>query len=777
DLITPGEQARVVVSLTAMGAAASSVSATVSSASPDVSVVSGTASFGNIAAGGEASNAANPFVLSFSRQMPEGIARAFSLQITGGGITRTVSFTLAVGTESEQPVKGVAGHTVGKARLSLTNYGVIGTDGEDGGGFLYPYTGASTPDQLYQGALLIASGPLNVSDATYNEQTSGYTLEFDQDFTSVKGGNIRVLEPGVYSDQEITGAYADSRAARPLGVEVYQTSYAWSSASDDDYVIVEYTLAGPADREVNGVYLAQHLDWDVGQWSGSGEDDMVGYESGLRLAYMYDNGSNACVGHALLTQQVSGFRAINYQRDISNGFTGAEKFSCMTSGARDTVVAVADDWSELLCAGPVWLKPGREVVVAFAVAGGNTLAELRDNVAAARARYQVLAGLKEVDLEPPAISSEPLPDMDLALDSYPVQAVVADENGIDKVLIFWRLRDVGVFSGVEIMSPQEDSPGTYAASIPAQALGRVVDYYLRAADAQGNLGYAPGGAPADFFSFRVIDTLPPVLSAVVLPADTDDTAGPYALSVAAADPGGIGRVEVVYSTGTVGWADTLGLETEGDSIFSGGLPGAKAGTAFRLFFRAVDSSGNASYLPRDAPGTYFSFGVVDLAGPVITNAAAFLDTLDGDYYSLRAAVLDEWLARVYAVLGVGPELADTVEMAPVPGSPGIFAGMVGEYPRGARVDFYIVAADSFGNLTTDPAAAPDSLYSFTYSPPLSGDLDLSGAVDIFDLLTLLQALGGQITLDPQRLRAADIDRSGRVDIFDLLSLLQLLSAQ
>jgi subtilisin family serine protease len=670
-LISPGEQAQVVLRLTSLGVDASAVSATVSPVGTDVTVSSGTASFGDIPFGGEASNSQAPFVFIFSSQIPDNTSRIFYLEITSGSTSRTVSFALNVGGEPELPKKSMATHNVGKARLSLTNYGIIGTDAyPDGGGFQYPYSGLSTPDHLFQGSLLIATGPLTVSDATYNDDTVGFDLFFDQDFQPVSGGNIQLKTPGIYADQEITGVFDDRKAESPLEVRVYQTSYAWSTEADDDYVIVEYTLVGPEDKELPSVYLAQHMDWDVGLLV---DENMVGYDSGLNLAYMYDDFPGIYyMGHALLTQQVSGFRAVNYQQDVSDGLTEAEKFTYMTSGVADTVGIEKDDWSELLSAGPVRLKPGREVVVAFAIAGGSSLAELRANVAAAQARYAVLAGLTSVDLEAPSITSEQYPDADNGLASYSIQAEVTDENEIDKVLLYWRLRDVGVFRGIEQMSRTDSLGSEFEGDIPAQALGEVVDYYILATDAQGNLSYLPEGAPDEFFSFSILD----------------------------------------------------------------------------------------------------------IAGPEISNSAVLYDSASVDNYLLQAEVTDKWLARVYAVLGFEEqEFRDTLELLSMPETPGVFTGTVGEYPRGTTVDYYIVAEDSAGHISTDPAGAPDSMLSFEYTPHLSGDVDLSGSVNIFDLLRLLRILSGNEPLEPERIWVADIDNSGSVNIFDLLKLLQLLSTQ
>ncbi|HUU27041.1 MAG TPA: fibronectin type III domain-containing protein [archaeon] len=58
---------------------------------------------------------------------------------------------------------------------------------------------------------------------------------------------------------------------------------------------------------------------------------------------------------------------------------------------------------------------------------------------------------------------------------------------------------------------------------------------------------------------------------------------------------------------------------------------------------------------------------------------------------------------------------------------------------------------------------------------IRGDLDGSGAINIFDLLDMLKILAGRLdTGDGRLFQAADIDINGVVNIFDLLALLKLL---
>ena len=67
---------------------------------------------------------------------------------------------------------------------------------------------------------------------------------------------------------------------------------------------------------------------------------------------------------------------------------------------------------------------------------------------------------------------------------------------------------------------------------------------------------------------------------------------------------------------------------------------------------------------------------------------------------------------------------------------------------------------------------------FDPSRGTKGDLDDSGAINIFDLLEILEILSGQTAppLDDRLFFASDLDSNGSVNIMDLLALLQILSS-
>ena len=57
-----------------------------------------------------------------------------------------------------------------------------------------------------------------------------------------------------------------------------------------------------------------------------------------------------------------------------------------------------------------------------------------------------------------------------------------------------------------------------------------------------------------------------------------------------------------------------------------------------------------------------------------------------------------------------------------------------------------------------------------------GDIDNDGAVNIFDLLGILQLMSGATTPDVIQEFAADLDEDGSISVFDLLKMLEMLSS-
>ncbi len=96
------------------------------------------------------------------------------------------------------------------------------------------------------------------------------------------------------------------------------------------------------------------------------------------------------------------------------------------------------------------------------------------------------------------------------------------------------------------------------------------------------------------------------------------------------------------------------------------------------------------------------------------------------------------------------------------------------------VNYWSTYTDSSAVLSGSSPQILNQVNIPVFDPSLGtkGDLDGDGAINIFDLLEILEILSGQTAppLDDRLFFASDLDSSGSVNIMDLLALLQILSS-
>ncbi len=83
---------------------------------------------------------------------------------------------------------------------------------------------------------------------------------------------------------------------------------------------------------------------------------------------------------------------------------------------------------------------------------------------------------------------------------YEIAATITDPSTVASATLFFRIND-----GSWIGGPMTLSGGVYRASIPGQALGTRIDYYVQAVDGPGQINTNPPGAPASFFSLYITE--------------------------------------------------------------------------------------------------------------------------------------------------------------------------------------------------------------------------------------------------------------------------------
>jgi len=77
------------------------------------------------------------------------------------------------------------------------------------------------------------------------------------------------------------------------------------------------------------------------------------------------------------------------------------------------------------------------------------------------------------------------------------------------------------------------------------------------------------------------------------------------------------------------------------------------------------------------------------------------------------------------------------------------------------------------NLKVTYPTAPSVKVNIFGAPPISGDVNLDGVVNLADAILLMQYLSGNTELSSKQLRAADVSKDGIVNVGDTILIMQL----
>ena len=396
NLPQPGDQINLVVELKNTGEDIDGIFTILSTTDSLVQIISDSFYLGNVDKGEEVSNLSSPFGVGFDQNMPSGRKVEFMLQITGQEpeYSSELSFSITVGS---LPPFSIGDHDVGNFVFTLSNFGQYGLSDQSfnplgGKGWVYPKNGKNN---LYEAALLIGTSPDQISDGARGED--GKTPH--QDFEALPGGELSIQTPGTISDQDGFCKFSDQTAENPLGLEIFQRSFAYADPTNDDYLILQYTIKNTNPNSVYDFYVGLFFDWDISL--DSPDDDQIGFDPVLSLYYQFDPESEIY----LCVVPLSGSPYFSNQMDnalwLYDGFSDQEKYQFLSGQVPTSIIEelatgnrIAEsngrDWSQLISGGPFDLAPEDSTVVAFAMVGGASLDELRANITSAQAKYECM---------------------------------------------------------------------------------------------------------------------------------------------------------------------------------------------------------------------------------------------------------------------------------------------------------------------------------------------------------------------------------------------------
>ncbi len=206
------------------------------------------------------------------------------------------------------------------------------------------------------------------------------------------------------------------------------------------------------------------------------------------------------------------------------------------------------------------------------------------------------------DHRPPSITQTTIWTDTVFLGPYLVGTNVTDSSYVDSVLLYYRFG-----SGTEQRVLPDSQVGIrYFLAIPSATPGTFIRYRIRAVDGSPNRNstYDP---PSGYYSFLVLDGLPPSFSGTTIWSDTNYP-GPFPVSSTITDFSGIYRALIFFRTGTADWDSLLPDSTRG-AVYHFHIPSVSQPTLIRYYLKAYDNSvrRNVGTDPEGAPSNFYSF--------------------------------------------------------------------------------------------------------------------------------------------------------------------------
>ncbi len=281
----------------------------------------------------------------------------------------------------------VATHSTGALVASITNEGNVGyvefKGDSNGRGFRVRDSRGQQRDLLFEGGLLLGTGPDSVSDCVRGVDVGPGTSQH-KDLILKPGTSLLVSTPGQLTSQQGRVELVDTEASNPLGVTIVQESYVDSAPEFEDFMVLKYTITNTDEEAVlSDLHVGLFFDWDVNAESAG--LDIANFDDGRMVGYVLDRadptvlvGVKVLTGHAGISYEAISNPEIVYRTTPDGGFTEQEKWAFL-SGGIGTVTIGPTDVSQLMGTGPFSLLPMQSVVVAFAVIGGSSEADFLQN--------------------------------------------------------------------------------------------------------------------------------------------------------------------------------------------------------------------------------------------------------------------------------------------------------------------------------------------------------------------------------------------------------------
>ena len=368
----------------------SALNVTVTPLSAYAVTIDNTTSLGVINTLASATNSLDPFTFKLTGAIPINQPITFEVSMSDGTYQAKQFFTVYINVD-------YINIDINDVSTTATSKGKIGYNQDTQGqglGFKYNNT-----ELLYEAGLMIGSDTTKVSDCVRG--LNGNPSDSDFGITN----RIALQIPSMFSDFDTKAKLNDNLALNPLHIDIDQNTYAWAAVPNTQFVIWEYVITNTHTTDtIKNMYAGIFADWDID--GGTYAQNRSAYDAGTKMGYSYYTATGGkYAGIKLLTNTAPpNFYAIDHVSggngglDFANGADTKDKYlSLSTQRLAAGVAGNGVDVMNVMSSGPVQLIPGQSVKIAFALVGGDSLANLITGAQHAQIKYDgMTTGINEL---------------------------------------------------------------------------------------------------------------------------------------------------------------------------------------------------------------------------------------------------------------------------------------------------------------------------------------------------------------------------------------------
>ncbi len=242
----------------------------------------------------------------------------------------------------------------------------------------------------YEGGLILATNNTKISNVLRSD--AGL---FDNSFT-INSTNNEVVNGTLLTT---TARYEDiTNNSNRIGLNIEQNTYSWNEVAVEKSVVIEYKLKNIAGGSIDNLYAGIFTNWDIDDYT----KNLADWDGTNVLGYAFSSALNGkYAGITCLTERdisVAGQKIHYYAFDdatntikINDGFTKQEKFDAVSKGIFKPQAGTAqgNDVANILAVRLSNFALGQTRTVAFAYVVGDNLNDLKAQAIAIQNRYKI----------------------------------------------------------------------------------------------------------------------------------------------------------------------------------------------------------------------------------------------------------------------------------------------------------------------------------------------------------------------------------------------------